>query len=195
MKFKDLILLIRSDLYRYSGNTGIRSFFYHLLFSPGFKYSFWMRKCAYLKAHPFFRHFAFPVAWLVLHHLEIKYGISISYRTSIGSGLYIGHFGGIVINSNSVIGKNCNLSQGVTLGKSNRGERQGYPVVGDNVYIGPGAKIIGNIRVGDQVAVGANCVATKAIPDKAVVAGVPGRIISMNGSDGYINRTGYLEKN
>jgi serine O-acetyltransferase len=79
----------------------------------------------------------------------------------------------------------------VTLGKSNRGKNKGSPVLGDNVYIGPGAKIVGGIRVGDNVAIGANCVVAKNIPDNAVVVGVPGEVISMDGSVGYINRIDY----
>jgi serine O-acetyltransferase len=59
------------------------------------------------------------------------------------------------------------------------------------VYIGPGAKIIGAVRVGNNVAIGANCVVTKDVPDNAVVVGVPGKIISFRGSQGYVNRTEY----
>ena len=133
----------------------------------------------------------FPLLWLILHHHEIKYGISISYKTQIGSGFYIGHFGGIIVNHNAVIGKNCNISHQVTLGVANRGVRKGYPVIGDNVYIGPGAKIIGNVNIGNNAAIGANCVVTKDVPENGVVVGVPGKVISMDGSTGYINRTDY----
>ena len=86
-----------------------------------------------------------------------------------------------------IIGKNCNLSHGVTIGVNRRGERQGVPTIGDNVYIGPGAKLFGGISVGDNVAVGANCVVTHDVPENGVVVGVPGRIISYEGSQGYIN--------
>lgn len=97
------------------------------------------------------------------------------------------------MNSNVVIGKNCNISHLVTLGVSNRGTRKGVPTIGDNVYIGPGAKIIGNIIVGNHAAIGANCVVTKDVPDNAVVVGVPGKVISLDGSVGYINKTDYHE--
>src|SRR5262249_9164587 len=120
-----------------------------------------------------------------------KYGISISSSTNIGSGLHIGHFGGIVINEQSVIGCNCNVSHAVTLGKANRGRNAGYPYIGDNVYIGPGAKIVGSVRIGNNVAIGPNCVVTRDVPDNSVVAGVPGRIISQAGSEGYVNYTDY----
>lgn len=124
-------------------------------------------------------------------HLEYKYGISISYRTRIGAGLYIRHFGGIVVNQKAIIGKNCNLSHQTTVGRVNRGPQIGTPVIGDNVYVGPGAKVIGDIVCGNNVAIGANCVVTKDIPDNSVVVGIPGKIISSKGSVGYIDRIDY----
>jgi serine O-acetyltransferase len=120
-----------------------------------------------------------------------KFGISIPFTTRIGPGFYIGHFGGIVVSDGAEIGRNCNISQGVTIGASNRGQRAGAPVIGDNVYIGPGAKVIGGIRIGDDVAIGANAVVTHDVPSGSVVAGVPARVVSNEGSVGYINRTDY----
>ena len=76
----------------------------------------------------------------------------------------------------------------MTIGQSNRGDRRGVPTIGSRVYIGPGAKIIGNIQIGNNVAIGANAVVTKDVPDNAVVAGIPARIISMDGADGYVDR-------
>lgn len=190
MKFKEYKFLLRSDLHRYAGNSKFSSLVYYGLLEPGFKYLYWMRTCAFLKSTSILR-FLFPFCWLILRHLEFKFGISISYRTQIGPGFYIGHFGGIVVNQKAIIGRNCNISQQVTLGVANRGERKGYPIIGDNVYIGPGAKIIGNVVVGNNAAVGANCVVTKDVPENGVVVGVPGKVISLNGSRGYINRTDY----
>jgi len=144
-----------------------------------------------MKQNRVLRHgFAFLVNRIVSHY-TFKYGISIPPETVIGSGFYIGHFGGIVVSPKSKIGKNCNISQGVTIGQTNRGSRKGFPIIGNNVYIGPGAKIIGGVTIGNDVAVGANCVVTKDVPDNAVVVGVPGRVISYDGSRGYINNTDY----
>ena len=109
----------------------------------------------------------------------------------MGAGLYIGHFGGIHVNEGAVIGNNCNIQQDVTLGKANRGKKAGAPVIGNNVFIGAGAKIIGRIHVGDGAAVGANAVVTKDVPAGAAVAGVPARVVSEQGSEGYVNRTDY----
>jgi serine O-acetyltransferase len=191
MKFKEYQYLLRSDLYRYAGDAKPSSFLYNITFYPGFKYSFWMRTCTYFRSLPLIKYLVFPVAWLILQHYEYKYGISISYQTQIGSGLYIGHFGGIVVNQFTRIGKNCNISHQVTIGKGNRGSKKGVPVIGDNVYIGPGAKLIGNIHIGNNVAVGANCVVTKDVPGGSVVVGVPGKVISSEGSAGYVNKTDY----
>jgi len=70
---------------------------------------------------------------------------------------------------------------------TNRGSKKGTPIIGDNVYIGPGAKIIGNVNIGNDVAIGANAVVTKDLPPFAVAVGVPARVISLKGSEGYVN--------
>jgi serine O-acetyltransferase len=191
MKLQTCFSLVKSDLYRYNGSRRFKDFIYHYLFTPGFRYSFWMRLCSFLVQSPVLRYGFFHVARLYLIHLQFKFGIEVSPKSVIGSGLYIGHFGGITVHQDTIIGKNCNISQGVTLGLSLRGKRKGTPVIGDNVYIGPGAKVIGAVCVGNDVAIGANCVVTKDVADHAVVVGVPGKVISMDGSAGYINWIDY----
>lgn len=126
---------------------------------------------------------------LVLRKLSYKFGIQIPATTQIGKGFYIGHFNAIVVNGSAVIGDNVNISQGVTIGQTNTGDRKGTPIIGNNVYIGPGAKIIGNIRIGNYAAIGANAVVVKDVKDNEVVGGVPAKVISNNGSTGYVNRT------
>jgi serine O-acetyltransferase len=191
MTYREYRFLVLSDLYRISNDLGTGALLRHLVRGSAFKYTFWMRTCRFTRAHPLCRHTIYHVARVMLTHYTYKFGISIPFETSIGSGFYIGHFGGIVVNENSVIGKNCNISHGVTLGESNRGSKKGCPVLGDNVYIGPGAKIVGNVRIGNDVAIGANCVVTHDVPDHSVVVGIPGRVISQDGSAGYVNRTDY----
>ena len=150
-----------------------------------------MRSCSYLKDKKILRYLVYPFSKIIYLHYSYKYGISIPFTCSIGKGFYIGHFGGIVVHNKAVIGSNCNISQGVTIGTSARGERKGCPKIGDYVYLGPGAKIFGAIKVGDNVAIGANCVVNKDIPSNAVVVGIPGKIVSYNGSAGCIIRTDY----
>jgi serine O-acetyltransferase len=70
----------------------------------------------------------------------------------------------------------------------NRGARKGAPVIGDRSFLGSGAKIIGGINVGEEAAIGANAVVTKDVPDRGVVVGIPAKLVSDQGSDGYINR-------
>jgi serine O-acetyltransferase len=194
MTYQKYRFLVKSDLYRISDHIGTGALLHHVLRGSAFKYNFWMRTCAFSRAHPLCRHTVFRFARMMLTHYTYKFGISVPFETTIGSGFYIGHFGGIVVNENSVIGKNCNISHGVTLGEANRGEKKGSPILGDNVYIGPGAKIVGAVRVGNDVAIGANCVVTKDVPDHSVVVGIPGHVISQEGSAGYVNRTDYEGK-
>lgn len=178
---------LSADLYRYAGATDRRALLRALANNPGLRYTFVMRTCRRLSAGR--GRLASIVALLVLRRYQIRYGIDIPFQTQIGPGFYIGHYGAIVINSAARIGRNCNISHGVTIGVANRGPRAGVATIGDGVYIGPGAKIVGAVRIGDNVAIGANCVVTRDVPHNAVVAGVPGRVISMVGAQGYVNRT------
>lgn len=117
---------------------------------------------------------------LLVHAL---WGIEISRRASIGGGLYLAHAGGIVVGAGSVIGANCNLSHDVTIGMAGHGEKFGVPVIGDDVYIAPGAKLFGRIRVGDNVKIGANTVIHRDVPSNAVVVLDPGfHIVSFKGN-------------
>jgi serine O-acetyltransferase len=192
MRLSELRYLIRSDLYRYHARADWRELICLLLWGePGFRYTFWMRTVRYLGERGRLLLPLYVLARLLLFHYEFKFGISIYAGDEIGPGFYVGHFGGIVVGPGARIGRNCNISQGVTIGQANRGKRQGVPTIGDNVYIGAGAVIIGNVRVGNNVAVGANCVVLDDVPDNGVVVGVPGRVISSRGSEGYVNRTDY----
>ena len=180
-----LFALIRADLQRYAGRSDAREFLRRRA-EPGFRFSYWWRIARQLGQDRRTRYTLYPLARARYFHYTYKFGISIPLGTSIGPGLYIGHFGGIVIHSQALIGKNCNLSHGVTIGVTNRGRRAGVPQLGDEVYIGPGAKIIGGVTVGSYAAIGANCVVTSDVPERGVVVGIPGRVISLDGSAGYI---------
>ncbi|QNF27381.1 serine O-acetyltransferase [Metabacillus elymi] len=117
--------------------------------------------------------------------LSIKLGFSIPINT-IESGLSIAHYGTIVINGNSKIGKNCRIQEGVTIGATS-GEVKA-PLIGDNVFIGSGAKIIGDIKIADDVVIGAGSVVVKSIYEKGItVAGVPAKKASNNNSLKFIN--------
>lgn len=164
MKFTNLKYLIYTDYYRIGGKYSSIALMRSLLFNERVQYLFWMRLCSYLKGQKINKLFFYQLAKGILRHYRYKYGISIPITTNIDTGFYIGHFGGIFINPRTIIGKNCNISQDVTLGVKNRGSNAGTPIIGDNVYIGPGVKIFGNIKIGNNIAIGANCVVTKDIP-------------------------------
>lgn len=125
------------------------------------------------------------VAWQKL--LEITTGICLPYTAVIGPGLYIGHFGQIILNGKTVLGRDCNLSQGVTIGVSGRGEQRGVPQIGDRVYFGANAVVAGSITIGNDVVIGANTLVTADVPDNCTVVGVPGGIVSRKGSQDYLH--------
>ena len=112
-------------------------------------------------------------------YLRLITGIQLPMGTNVMGGLRFPHWSCIVIAQRSVIGKNCTIHQGVTIGQSHFGTHQGFPIIGNNVLIYAGAKNCGGIRVGDNVVIGANAVVNKDIPDNCVVAGVPAKIIKM----------------
>lgn len=122
--------------------------------------------------------------------VEILTGISLPYSAELGPGLYIGHFGPVIVNGAAVVGEGCNLSQGVTLGVSGRGDRRGVPVIGNRVYIGAQATVAGRIRVGDDVVIGANSLVTEDVPPHVTVVGVPATIVSGAGSADYLSPGG-----
>lgn len=117
--------------------------------------------------------------------LEILLNVTIDVRADIGKGLYLGHIGSVWIGPIKM-GECCNISQEVTIGHGGRGEFRGLPTVGSRVYFAPGAKVYGNITIGNNVAIGANAVVSKSVPDNAVVVGNPGRVVGYEGSEGLI---------
>jgi serine O-acetyltransferase len=121
---------------------------------------------------------------------SVKYGFQIPRSVEIGGGLALPHFGGIVINSGSVIGRNCNILQGVTLGNTKRGGKKGAPVIGDDVYIGPNAVIVGNVKVGNNVLIAPNAYVNIDVPDNTIVLGNPAVLkYSSKATAGYLNNT------
>jgi serine O-acetyltransferase len=128
-----------------------------------------------------------PLLTICQKLVEITTGIDVPFTARIGRGLYIGHFGQIILSTRTVMGEFCNLSQEVTIGQAGRGQEQHTPIIGDRVYIGPGAKIFGKVVIGNDVAIGANAVVTKDLPDNAVAVGVPARIVSYGSSRDFVN--------
>lgn len=118
---------------------------------------------------------------LVSRPVNFLHDTHISLHAKIGKGFMIGHYGGIWIGP-VTIGENCSIAHEVTIGIGGKGEFRGVPTIGNNVYIGPGAKLFGKISIGDNVAIGANAVVSKSIPENAIAVGNPARIVGYEGS-------------
>ena len=160
--------LIKKDLYRRYGDAGTD--FAHKLFrSPEERFMIAFRR-AHGSKNPF--------AMLRLRRLSLKSGIQIPARTNIGEGFYIGHTGRLIILPDAVIGRNVNVATGVTIGQENRGERRGTPVIGDGVWIGTNAVVVGNIRIGDDVLIAPLSFVNFDVPSHSIVIGNPAKIIS-----------------
>src|SRR5262245_22439033 len=104
----------KSDLYRYAGTTGFKTFLKFYFKEPGYRYIFYYRLVRAYKTVPVLG----MMARFFLRRCGHKFSIQIPYDTTIGDGLYIGHFGTIIINKEAVIGKNCNLAPGITIGQT-----------------------------------------------------------------------------
>lgn len=183
--------LIQADLYRKAGRTDSKTFLRTLLTDMGFKHVFWLRVTGHLRKQKATRYTLYPLARAIYERYQYKHQVWIPPTTQIGPGLFINHVGNIIVNGRAVIGKNCNLACGTTIGQTNRGAHSGVPHIGDNVFIAQGARIIGGVTIGHNAAIGTNAVVIRDVPDNAVVATQPGTIISYRGSSGYVNKTDY----
>jgi serine O-acetyltransferase len=106
-------------------------------------------------------------------------GIEIHPGAKIGRRLFIDHGIGVVIGETSEIGDDVLIYQNVTLGGTGKEKGKRHPTIGNNVVIGAGAKVLGNIRIGDHVKIGAGSVVVKPVPDYSTVVGIPGRVVRM----------------
>lgn len=191
--FTETLQHLRWDLARYRERLNRPTLAIVLLF-PGFQALALYRLSRWLNT----RGRKGPLWWpiialeaLVTRLVEIATGIYISPNAQIGPGLYFPHFGCIFIGDRTVIGRNCDVYQGVTIGYSGRRGQGGYPVLGDRTVVAAGAKVLGPLRLGDDVVVGANAVVTKSAADRAVLIGIPARAHSHAGSFDLIRYPGY----
>lgn len=135
---------------------------------------------------PVVKQILYVICMLWQKTIEVATGISIPASAQIGHSFYIGHFGGIILNAKTVMGSNCNISQGTTIGVSGKGEERGVPVIGNNVYIGANSVVAGKITIGNDVLIGACSLMNKNAEANSVWLGVPALQISDKGSHGYI---------
>ena len=135
----------------------------------------------YRIAHFFFGHGHFFVARLISQISRLMTGIEIHPGATIGRRFFIDHGMGVVIGETTIIGNDVLLYQGVTLGGTGLEKGKRHPSVGNNVVIGTGAQVLGNITIGDNSYIGANAVVIKDVPANSTVVGVPGRITKQDG--------------
>lgn len=105
--------------------------------------------------------------------MATKHGIEIDPSVSIGKGFCIGHAFCVTINPNARLGDNITVQKGVTIGQENRGSRKGAPVLGNNIWVGVNASVIGHIAIGDNVLIAPNAFVNRDIPNDSVVFGNP----------------------
>src|SRR5438874_5631499 len=182
--------ILQADVYRYRGETSRRAFLSAYLREPGFRFTYHLRKVAfYQKRRGAIGFFGYIYNRIQLHRYRFKYGFDISPASHIGPGLYLGHYGGVVIGPQAVLAANVNIAQGVTIGAASRGPRTGAPTLEDRVWIGANAIIVGKVTIGHDALIAPGAYVNFDVPSMAVIIGNPGKQVSSTGSHGYVNRT------
>ena len=168
-----------SDLKRYDGKP-----------TPRLKrFLKYFRKCQFCK-----NKMALIINKYFFKRIKNKLHIELYGLTEIGYGLYIGHPYGITINPKAKIGNNCNIHKGVLIGQENRGSRMGAPSIGNEVWIGINAAIVGKITIGDDVLIAPNAYVNCDVPSHSIVFGNPCIIKHKDdATKDYINRKVSLE--
>lgn len=171
------------DLYRYARQTSFTAGLHYFVSHPGFRFIYLKRKCENFSGiHPLG-----IVARLWYKRMQVRFGFQIPHTCKIGPGFFLGHFGNIVFNQGVIIGANCNIAHGVTLGQVNRGPKSGTPTLGDRVWIGANAVVVGKIKIGNDVLIAPLSYVNFDVPDNALVLGNPAVIVNLSGSAGYVN--------
>ena len=142
---------------------------------PGFKAVMRHRVAhkLYNKGHKF-------IATRISNKTRRKYGIEIHPAAQIGNGVFIDHGMGVVIGETAIVGDNCTIYQGVTLGGIGKDKGKRHPTLGNNVVVGCGAKLLGNFTVGDNAKIAANAVVLSDVPENCTCVGIPARIVRRN---------------
>ena len=184
--YKELKFFVRKDMIA----EGRDSFFKEFCLSPVFRFIFLLRINEYLmNTNKSFFIRAFPLLWY--KRLGVRLGFSVPFNV-FGYGLGIVHYGLLIVSPDARVGRNCRIHAGVNIGGSaglkKKGDHKKYaPSIGDNVYIGPGAKLFGAIKIGDNCVIGANAVVNKSFEaNNVTIAGIPAKVISKKGSEGLI---------
>jgi len=140
----------------------------HAIIAHRMNHFFWKCKVPFLP-----RAFSQVARWMT--------GVEIHPGARIGKGLFIDHGMGVVVGETAILGDNVTLFQGVTLGGTGKEQGKRHPTIGRNVVVGAGAKVLGNITVGDNSYIGANAVVIRDVPPNSTVVGVPGHVTRQDG--------------
>jgi len=170
--------IIQADLYRITGTKKNWFGISKNLFKPEFCYLFYLR-CVnyhYKKGN----RIRFLVLSLFLRFYSIRYGYEIPYQCEIQPGLKLEHYGGIIINPLAKLGTNVTLYRGCTIGSNRRGKKAGAPIIGNNVWIGANAVIIGKVVIGNDVMIAPNAYVNFDVPSHSICLGNPGKIMHKN---------------
>ncbi|MBE6773531.1 MAG: serine O-acetyltransferase [Ruminococcaceae bacterium] len=147
-----------------------------MLLYPGYK-----AVRAYRRAHWFYNHKMYFLARAISQHSVKKTNIEIHPGAQIGRRFFIDHGTGVVIGETAIIGDDCTIYQGVTLGGTGKDHGKRHPTLGNNVLVGAGAKVLGPFTIGDNSNVAAGSVVLSAIPENSTAVGSPARVVKQNG--------------
>ncbi len=155
---------IRNDLAAYNGNWGAQGFWALVVYRFG--------RWRYGVRPPVLRRFCSLLYKVLFKCIQVATGIELPCEVEIGRNFVIDHFGGVIVSGYAKFGDNCRIRNGVVVGLR-RVEEPCAPVIGNNVDIGAGAKVLGPITIGNNVVIGANAVVLENVPDDSLAVGVP----------------------
>ena len=155
---------IKADLKSYQGDFGAQGFWVMVVYRFG-RWRYGVRPASLRKIFSFIYKIMYKL-------MQILTGIELPCEADIGKNFIIDHFGGVVVSGYAKLGDNCRIRNGVVIGLKNV-EEVGAPVIGNNVDIGAGAKVLGKITIGNNVLIGANAVVISNVPDNSMAVGVP----------------------
>jgi serine O-acetyltransferase len=158
---------IRADLRAYDGNWGAQGFWVMIVYRFG--------RWRYGVRPPIARKFFSLVYKMLYKVVQILTGIELPCEVTVGQNFIIDHFGGIIVSGYAKFGDNCRIRNGVVVGLR-RIDQKFAPVLGNNVDVGAGAKLLGPIKIGDNTIIGANAVVLRDVPANSVAVGIPATV-------------------
>lgn len=178
LTYSDLKKTLRADYYRNFGTSNIPII--KVIINPKIRFFFLFRYTNYFikKDRTFINKVFTRILYCFYNYTQIKLSLDIPAECEIGMGLFLPHQIGIVINGNAIIGNNSTILQQVTIGNNVFKDMERVAIIGNNVQIGAGAKIIGPLNIGNNVVIGANAVVVNDIEDESVVGGIPAKKLS-----------------